>query len=146
MQASSSLLTTHYSLLTTHHSLLTTHFSPSARGRRQALLLLCGRTRGCLSARHRVPPRQGRRWAGKQTNKYEPMTAQAFPLHLTSGFPITPDLFPQSHPVSRRWAGGRAARACPPRRAALPTARAPALEGAAGGDNQVAFRASCSAT
>eukprot|EP00964_Phaeocystis_antarctica_P008043 scaffold4324_cov57-Phaeocystis_antarctica.AAC.4 len=73
------------------------------------------------------------------------MTAQAFPLHLTSGCSFTPDLFPLS-PVSRRWAGGRAARACPPRRAALPTARAPALEGAAGGGNQVAFPASCSAT
>ena len=38
--------------------------------------------------------------------------------------------------------GGRVARACSPRRAALPAARAPALEGAAGGDNQVACRAS----
>ena len=44
---------------------------------------------------------------GRQTNsKYEPMTTQAFPLHLTSGFPfapdlrlslLTPDLFPLNH-------------------------------------------------
>ena len=42
------------------------------------------------------------------------------------------------HSILRRRAGGRVARACSPRRAALPAARALALEGAAGGDNQVA--------
>ena len=94
---------------------------------------------------------------GRQTNiTIACMIAQAFPLPLNPIVVILgSDVFacPSSplanlnksglplHPILRRRAGGRVARACSPRRAALPAARAPALEGAAGGDNQVACRA-----